>query len=237
MFYTHFNLYGLELLNIECSENFAGESLDLNLKFNTPNRQKYPAIFTNITVNKNKLLIGPFTIDENGNASSMSFKIPQRGHFNVSKISLETSFPLNLFKAFCYFKTNLEIVVYPSLINSLKSGTNTYASNINEEIHFELRNYIRGDKLNRIAWKKSREDDLKTKIEINDDGSAVVFNLDQSNLENIEYELSLIASSIKNCHDNGISYGLNTALHRIQAQSPSVMHLKKTLRILAEYES
>jgi hypothetical protein len=237
MFYTHFNLYGLDLKFSECSDNFANDFLELSLKFKTPNKQLYPAIHARFKILNEHFKLGPFTINENGDVTPIKFKVPKRGSFHISKIELETIFPLNLFKAFCYFKTDLNIIVYPELVNSYKSGHDSLAPQSNEDFHFDLRNYIKGDKLNRIAWKKSREDSLKTKIEINDDGNAVIFKLENFSKDIIEQELSLLTSSIKRCHDQGIAYGLNTAKQTIKPSAPSLMHLKNTMRLLAEYDA
>jgi uncharacterized protein (DUF58 family) len=237
MFYTHFNLYGLELKLADCSENFANDFFEISLKFKTPNKQTYPAIFTCFKILNENYRLGPFSINDNGDVVPIKFKLQKRGSFLVKKIELETLFPLNLFKAFCYFKSDLNIVVYPELVNTYKSGNDSLASQINEDFHFDLRDYVKGDKLNRIAWKKSREDSLKTKVEINDDGNAVVFKLDQIPADKTEYELSVLASSIKRCHDQGIPYGLSTSKHIIKPSKPSATQLKNTMRILAEYET
>ncbi len=237
MFYTHFNLYGLELKLTDCTDNFANDFLELGLKFKTPNKQLYPAIYVCFKVLNEKFKLGPFTINENGDVIPIKFKLKMRGNFLIHKIELETIFPLNLFKAFCYFKTDLNIIVYPELVNSFKNGYDSLAAQSNEDFHFDLRDYIKGDKLNRIAWKKSREDSLKTKVEVNDDGNSVIFKLENLSKDLIEHELSVFASSIKRCHDQGIAYGLYSTKHIIKPSLPSPTHFKKTMRILAEYDA
>jgi len=237
MFYTHFNLYGIELSHIDFSDGFANDSHDVQFRFTTPTRQTYPAIFANFKVGQSLIKLGPFTIDENGNTTVHKFKALKRGKFKITRYSFETLFPLNLFKAFCYFNYPKEIIVYPELSNVTSSGKSSRAYDRNEDFHFDIRDYIKGDKLNRIAWKKSREDNLKTKVEVNDDGTAILFTLENLSKDKIEAELSAIASAIKNCHDQSIPYGLVTPKHNIRPSSPNVNHFKKVMRVLAEYES
>jgi len=236
MFYTHFNLYGTEINIFESSDGFANDRIGLSFKFNTPNKQFYPAIFAKIKIRDQFYRLGPFDIDENGNTKPLEIRISKRGIYHIKRVELQTTFPLNLFKAFSFFKCDTDIVVYPELTINNKAGNRFFSNQVNDNSHFNIRDYVKGDRLNRISWKKSREDSLKTKVEINDNGNSMVFNIDNTSGQQLENELSLIAGAVKKCNDDKISFGITSPNGIIPPAQPSARHFKNTLRFLANYE-
>ncbi|MDO9278487.1 MAG: DUF58 domain-containing protein [Polaromonas sp.] len=88
-----------------------------------------------------------------------------RGRLTLPRITIDTRFPLGLFRAWAYWRPEGQVLIWPSLDTQApplpswqgdKVDANTlHAATSNTEMHEGLRAYRRGDPQRLIAWKKS----------------------------------------------------------------------------------
>jgi hypothetical protein len=237
MFYTHLNLYGLKIEEVIVSDGHANEAINVGLKFRNIRSEEHPALFIKL-YSKSSIIGGNiFCIDSNGLSSEILVYFPNRGRYLFDRIEISTLFPLKLFKAFIYFDFNIEVIVYPELVTGFKLGDIYSLTHSKEDLDVEIRNYRLGDQINRIAWKKSFENNLRTKIEVGQDDTAILFYVGFDDTKDVEEEIKLTATSIKACFDQNRSFGVKTKDQTISIDVPNLLHVKKCLNLLAVYES
>ncbi len=237
MFYTHFNLYGLKLEDVMAGEGHAYAPISLRLKFLTPNGEEHPALNIKFYSASFTKLGDSFFIRNDGNSSEIKLYLDQRGKYIFERVEVSTLFPLNLFKALIYFDFNFEIIIYPELITNFKSGLSIPFLQGEVDAGIDIRDYRSGDQINRIAWKKSFENNLRTKVDNNQSNDAILFNINPESLLGIEEELKLITAAIKMCVEHDRPFGIKTKHEMIPIDKPSPLHVKKCLKFLAIYES
>ncbi|MBP7484333.1 MAG: DUF58 domain-containing protein [Aquabacterium sp.] len=95
----------------------------------------------------------------------LDVEAPKRGWHVLPRITIETRYPLGLFRAWGYWRPQTQVLVWPALDpqapplpsplgNQLADRTQERARH-SEEMPEGLRDYRRGDPLRWIAWKKS----------------------------------------------------------------------------------
>jgi hypothetical protein len=152
--------------------------------------------FDNKEVIQNSFDIIPEIIN---NKLSVKISLENRGVYKIQRIEISTKFPFHLFKSITYFNTELNCIVYPKrdfeFAESLLENKNF---GIDNEL-FTIRNYIAGDPIKRIAWKKSKMRELFTKVlEINPIAEQTYKVLPLTGIS-LEKHLSQITESLYYC--------------------------------------
>jgi hypothetical protein len=149
--------------------------------------------------------------------------VPQkRGVFVSGAINIFSSLPLGLFSCFNTYTPDLEIVVYPKIvemkadwINRVASGSSfselsyTYVHSCLPGATRNLRDYNIGDSIKHIHWPSSAKADklLVREFEVESSGSVIVV-LDNSNYYNqdfFELAITTAASILNVCNDSKMS--------------------------------
>lgn len=247
MFYTHFNLEGLQIESVKLSPTHAGENNSIQIYFKSHSKLGHNSI--NLKIDSELIALGAnsfsFT-NKNGEQLKAELKIHalNRGIEHIDYIYLETLFPFHLFRCVSFHPCNLEIVVYPRLTSvKLFSEVFTPSTQNDENEEMELRQFQHGDTFSRVDWKKlAQTDKWYSKILRSPKLHPVTlsFQNDDLNRDNIEQQLSSIATYIRTYHSQGIDYGLSLE-HRNKKTSTvipnhSVFHLQHCLKLLAQYE-
>lgn len=89
----------------------------------------------------------------------------QRGWLSLPRITIETRFPLGLFRAWAYWRPQTKVLIWPALdaqapalpthLGSREQALPNRPAAVSSEMPQGLRDYRRGDPLRWIAWKKS----------------------------------------------------------------------------------
>lgn len=153
---TFRNLAGLAASPLGAGEAFAGGDLEFTLSLASGSRQRI-----GITVTGRQGV--PNSVDLPPGATrpvALSIPAPKRGHLGLGRISLSSDFPLGLWRAWAYVHFPLTGTVFPTPepgAPPVPPGHHgSYVGRSSRLADTELaglRDYERGDALNRIAWK------------------------------------------------------------------------------------
>ena len=153
---TFRNLAGLAASPLGAGEAFAGGDLEFTLSLASGSRQRI-----GITVVGRQGL--PHSVDLPPGATrpvAITIPAPKRGHLGLGRISLSSDFPLGIWRAWAYVHFPLTGTVFPAPeagAPPLPPGRHgSYVGRSSRLADTELaglRDYERGDALNRIAWK------------------------------------------------------------------------------------
>jgi uncharacterized protein (DUF58 family) len=177
MFYTNMNLdkFTLEKIGLAIVEEGNLISLSTTKALEELSREQIKlSLFTD-----NGIIDSEATNIDRG-ISSFNFKFPsqKKGVIHFKQAYLSTTFPLGLFRAFMYVNIHSQIYIYPKQIVSSfdfnnQNNLNTDHSNLN------VSNYVQGDKINRILWKKSIGENLIVRRESFDTTPSILIDLNQ----------------------------------------------------------
>lgn len=159
---THRQLVGLEVSALPGSARFAGEPASFQVQVRTPGNGARPGLRLRPETGAPPLLPQP----EPGGIQGFELSRPsrQRGWLRLGGVRLETSYPLGLFRAWCWLGFDQAVLIYPPplplptpLRSQLDASVQPVAE-IDPEARGEdelshLRGYQRGDPPRRIAWK------------------------------------------------------------------------------------
>jgi|SRR5215469_13485983 len=210
----HANLLGLELSIGRAAPVFAGETARFHLGVRNPGKRGRVGVTLGAEDDDR-------TVTSNVDAGEASIApVPrlttQRGWQELGRMSLETTYPLGLFRAWSYVYLDWRVLVYPRPADQAPplpqplGGRGLGRPNDQGEDDFSgLRQYQRGDSPRRIAWKASaREQELLTK-RFTGVGEETRW-LDWSLLPNLpdERRLAVLCRWVLQAHAAGLVYGL-----------------------------
>ena len=239
MFYTHFNLSGLKLESIQLPAMHVNENATLTLYFSSKNAQGHYFIrpyFKNslIKINETKKTF-PIPYSES-TAIHLSLQGVKRGNEIIRSLYLETLFPFNFFRCFTFFRIDQECLVYPERVDlKLHEEIEVVESAKEEGEDFYLRDYIPGDSLKRVDWKKlAQTHRWYTRQFQSAKANPILLVLDQTPKEDT---LKSICFSIHSLHQQNIKYGIKLRSDILISPGNSPRHLSHCLRELARYEN
>lgn len=247
MFYTHFNLEGLQLEAIKTSPTHAGENGTLHLYFKSKSKLGHNFISVNIDSKLISLEKSFFSFEKSSDQeliAHLKFHTNTRGVEYINHIYLETLFPFHLFRCVSFHNCNLEVIAYPKINNNKLFSEIISPSDKNEESEeLELRQFRHGDSLARVDWKRMTQTDRWYTKHLNSPALNPITLSFQENIDtfnNVEEQLSSIATYVRAFHSNGIPYGLSLIHHnkKISTVLPdnSHFHLQQCLKLMAQYE-
>jgi len=172
-------------------------------------------------------------------------KTTQRGWLQLPRVTMDTRYPMGLFRAWAYVRPDLRAVVYPKPDNSLlplprsvpDMGNATDAGTGTEDF-FGLRLHQSGDSPRHIAWKAvARSETLLTKVFTGRASMEMWFDWsDLPPMLDTEARLSRLARWVMLAHSGGLRYGLKLPGVELPLGS-SDDHEKTCLRALALYDA
>lgn len=232
---THLNLSGLRLLGVHAEPVHAGQPITLRLELEADGKRPRPGLVLDGSGGKTV-----FSLPAGGRCEALS-RMPttKRGWLAPQRLTLSTTYPHGLSRAWTWLWPSRRFLVYPALeahAPPLPSGhgdaQRPRAWSSGEELH-QLRDYRLGDQLRQIAWKASahrghllvREYEASTRRE---------FVLDWSELPELahEHRIQRLARWVVEAERLGVRYSLLLPSQRIpQGSGPD--HRHSCLRALA----
>ncbi len=237
MFYTHYNLKGLNLLFAGISDGFEKESNHLKLSFTSRNPNGH-----------DRLEVEPFHYDlisfsndefsyKNHNpidTHEMNLTFRNRGQKKLQYICVSTKFPLSFFKAFTYFKIECSFYNFPERANHHIPILCESQGQIDDSDDTELKEYKIGDPLRRVDWKKLAKSNIwYTKAFSGHDFKQIYFNID-SDYENKENLLKQVSYSISTAEVNNLEYGLKINKQIVIEAGKGSLHQENCLRFISD---
>jgi len=168
----------------------------------------------------------------------------QRGLHNVPRLTLETGFPLGMFRAWAYAQWDVQYLVYakPDSAHSLPIES-SYSVNLQgdrghgADDFAGLRNYHAGDSLRHVHWKTvARGQGMFTKQFGGDRANELWLDWDSLPSLDIEARLSRLTRWVLDASAAQLSYGLSLPQTQIPLGTGPV-HRHQCLQALALYRS
>lgn len=238
LIHTHRNLKGLVLQSAQIAPVFAGEKAMFVLTLK-PGTEQRPGICLGFK--------GEEEIEVSLNRSVHQVCVPiathGRGLFKTGVMTLSSSYPLGLFRAWSTINPDSSYLVYPRPVyGPFQPGTGAEPSENEGAIEIkgtddfkELRRYQPGDPLSRLSWKSfSKGRGLHTKEFSIPAGEIIILSWDQVHENDIETKLARLCDMIQHAHRMNLSYGLSLPGTEIPPADPKdPAHYHRCLQALA----
>ncbi len=164
----------------------------------------------------------------------------RRGLLRAPRVTVQTRFPLGLWRAWSHVDLDMSVVVYPKPLEGplpvASGGTSSGDSNslqVGVEDFHGLRNYSAGDSPKQIAWKNlARGQGLKVKQFVDAQDEHLVLDWEQFPGLDAEERLSRLCYWVLNLAHRDIDFGLRLPGVEISLGRGDA-HCKKVLRALA----
>jgi uncharacterized protein (DUF58 family) len=162
MHVTHNTLRGLTLHLRPPSAVFAGTPALLDVTLTSPTRARF-GIGLRMESSPGSALAWTDVPEGGQSTTQVGFVPPRRGRLDIPAISVETRFPLGLFRAWAVWRPAAQVLVYPRLeqpaaplppAHAMPGGPAARRSNDGGEVE-GVRSYRRGDPLKMVVWKKA----------------------------------------------------------------------------------
>lgn len=242
--YTFRNLAHLQIQPGKAEAVFAGDWARFELHLLNPQRYDRYAIV--LHASNTAPAIPPTHVDvtaHNRVALELSQPTQQRGWLTLPRITLETVFPLGLWRAWAYWYPAMRCLVYPAPENPLpafptpQTGTgDNHLTMTGQEDFSGVRPFVVGDPMRHLAWKAMarQADDTLLSKQFEGSGQRVLW-LDWSQLPdtlNIEQRLSRLTRWILEAEQQQLHYGLRLPQQEI-LPNHGTTHRAQCLRALA----
>lgn len=241
IFHTYNNLLKLSIGPAICKPVFANEQSHFVVQVNNLNRQ------TRFSVNAftPQHLTTVTDISENSIATLViKHTFSHRGLIPLPRFTIETRFPVGLFRAWAIVQIDQKQLVYPSPslhkhlpIKSAGLSEGKKQLELGTDDFKGLRTYVVGDPLQHIHWKSfARHHTLQTKEFSSTSSDELWFNLSDTNVSGIELKLSQLTRWLMLADKAHLKYGLRLFDSAIQPNTGQ-QHLDGCLKKLALFGS
>lgn len=240
MFYTHFNINGIKLDSVNFPNLHVNEDGNALFSFSSTNAQGHSFIRAHFKSSMIEINYPHKTFNVSSTAQTIipiSVRGAKRGEENIQSIYLETLFPFNFFRAFTFFRVNQTCTTYPERVDLRLHEEIEIEENSKEEgENFFIRDYLPGDSLKRVDWKKLAQTNRWYSRQYQSaKPKPVLLILDKTPL--VEDKLKSICFSLHNLHHQNIKYGLKLGQTIVINPENSPKHLSQCLSELARYEA
>ncbi len=240
LLHTYKNLAGIGIKKISTQECFAGQNAVFDVEvFNATDLPRYGIQL------KTKYYATSVAVDANASSvAQLQKNTLTRGFESIERITLTSSYPLGLWRTWCYVHSDSQALIYPKPevdapvlpTQAMNSDGDKSIARLSGDIA-GLRNYQPGDSQNAIAWKQMARGQgifVKT-FEDEASGGDLVLSLESTKLFDLEEKLSRLTAWIIEADKQNINYQLELNANSAAEQSDSA-NLTNALRRLAKYQ-
>ncbi|MDM7861178.1 DUF58 domain-containing protein [Alteromonas sp. ASW11-36] len=174
----------------------------------------------------------------------LKLQLPERGIHRLPRLTIESFFPLGLYRCWTHLDFNTHLVVFPApqrcelKLYALPDENEQEGSLVAQpgtEDFEGLRRYVVGDNLNRVAWKHVAKQQQWLSKNFESYASVSGFlKLPMVDAVNLEQELAKLAHQINVCSQQNVSFGLDLGGQKL-APATGEAHRIKCLTALAAY--
>ena len=152
----------------------------------------------------------------------------KRGYLSLGRITLTSQYPVSLWTTWSYCHTPATVIVHPKPEENAPPLPHAYAEGgaNTEQQSFEgdvagLRDYIPGDALTHIAWKRAARTGGTGGLHVREMeqhqlGGDIELTLRHTNAQGVEAQLSRLAAWVNEATQTGASFALTLSDHRIE---------------------
>lgn len=233
--HTYRSLSGLLVEKEQCKPVFLGQAAGFEIKITNPNSMKRHHLL--ISLDKIESLM----INEHSKMPLTLYSTTnKRGWCHVGTITIASSYPLGLFKAWSPIRFNQSVLVYPKPAQSrlpfpqiaspeLRQGSNVKG----QEDFFGVQEYQAGDPIRQIHWKSYAKGlGLHSKQYSGENSAEVWLDYSYTPGGSIEERLSQMCRWLVDAEKMGIAYGFILPGLKLRPSNGS-LHYKKCLEALA----
>jgi uncharacterized protein (DUF58 family) len=241
MLHTYRNLSGLVIVAGKASEVFAGDEVDFTVTLSCAEGRQHEAL----------TVYWPGYLEAHAdlvNQSVVALKVrtvaAQRGWFDPGRLTIETGFPLGLFRAWALVDLDSRGLVYPRPlaeetppILAAADSDDFYLRGEHSDDFAGVRNYAPGDLVRAVSWKASARLG-KLMVKEYASGSGSLRWLDWQHYEGVDEEIRLshLTFWAKEFSEQGESFGIRMPGVEIQPAAGE-SHRQKVLRSLALFRT
>ena len=244
MFYTFRNLAHLRLQPARVEPVFAGEIAQFHVVLS--NRNSFDRYALRMVADAE---LAPVYADPPARGTTtvaVPVRIVRRGWQPMPRITLESTFPLGLWRTWAYWQPDLRVLAYPMPapagvplpVTQTDGSEGAIHGGPGSEDYAGIRSYAAGDPIRHLAWKamaRAPSGELLTKLF--DGGGKRELWLELSSLPahlDLEAALSRLARWVLECESDDIRYGLRMGAVRIEPDHGEA-HRDRCLTALAVY--
>jgi uncharacterized protein (DUF58 family) len=240
MHHTWFNLLGLKVSARGGSPVFAGQDAAFGVTLSQDTSRRRPDLGVRAAGERT----APVGLEPGGSVTvGIRLGTRRRGVQQLKFVEVETRYPLGLFRAWCYARTDARVLVYPKPaargpVPALAPAYRPSAAGdlgVGADEFVGPRDYRPGDSPRRLDWKAlARERGLVVK-QFGGDRAAQIW-LDWSHLPAVETEarLSLLCRQVLDAEEAGLTYGLRLP-ERTVPMGHGDAHKHRCLEALANF--
>ena len=173
--------------------------------------------------------------------AQLTLPATQRGWQTMPRLTIRSSWPLGLIKAWSHARFDERCLIYPTPTAqapawSATTGTGQRRSLNEPDDFFGLRPHLSTDLLQHVAWKSSArlEEQLLSKQFATEQGETICFDLAHTPGATLEDKLSVLTRWVLDAHAARLSYGLRLGGQNLPPAAGSE-HLHACLQALALY--
>jgi len=235
------NLNQLMVKSLSSPPVFCGEDASFKLLLSRAADRRHEALqlrFTGSTITNVDL------VSQDQETVSVFLEAPVRGRFLAPRLRITTYFPLGLCRAWSIVDLKLNCIVYPkpiahplSEIHAASAGTGESAGvRGGTEDFYGLREYVKGDPVNQIAWKNvAKGQGMQIKQFVDNQDSKTWLSWDQLSQFSPEERLSRLCFCALKLEKTGSPYGLKLP-GQVIAPGTGAEHKNAVLKALALYQ-
>ncbi len=239
LLHTYRNVAGITCAKISSENAFAGERVHFNVS--VKNNSKLDRVGILLKAND-----ASDVVDVKSGESTQALLIKstaERGWRKLGRITITSTYPLGLWRTWCYVHSGEQAIVYPKPESSpppLPSrsmdapGENVHKSNQGDISG--VREYHAGDSISSIAWKAAaRGQGLYVKtFEDENAGGETHFSLSQTGLQETEQQLSRLTAWVMLAEKTGADYSFDLETTQLELGSGPT-HKQRALIALGQY--
>lgn len=240
IFTTLKNIAGMEIKALPVKPVFAGETVDFEFMVVSRRNSSRAVQFS---LKDSRPSIATRIRKNIGEKIRVQLKANERGIFDPGPLRIGTKYPLGVFEASIQWKTQTTGLVYPVPISGpaeepdgpVDEDGNNQVTGTSPGDFSELRAYIPGDPMQRIAWKASqRGQGLLTKDFTEQVNTSVILDFNNIPGRDVEYRLSRLCHMVLESDRKEAPYGLRLVNKTIKPGSGE-LHKRECLNALAVF--
>lgn len=239
LLHTYKNVAGISFEKIDAEDVFAGESIQFCIDVQNKSTLNRVGIAF-----KSEEVASIVDIETAGNAQAvLSKQTEQRGEQTLGRVTVTSTYPLGLWRTWCYVHSAESAVVYPKPEKSppalptqsvAEQGENARKSTQGDISG--IREYNTGDAISSIAWKSAARGQglfVKT-FEDETAGGETHLSLSATGLTETEQQLSRLSAWVIAAERSQVDYSFELSDVRLEA-AHGTTHEKQALRALARH--
>ncbi|MBF0263729.1 MAG: DUF58 domain-containing protein [Gammaproteobacteria bacterium] len=243
MFYTQFNLLGVKIHSQHATPVFCGEDMNVPIVIQQTLQKHKQSMAVQIKINDFSHQINYV---DSAHLHFFQLKTTQRGYLDIPMVTISSTFPFGLFRAWSLVKLESKNLVYPQPLNydsDLMGQSNSQSqregTQKGDDEFFGLSQYIQGSSLKKVHWKMVAKEQGMYLKDFVEGGRALKQWFDIRDFPGhipFEKKLNFLCYLIQQANLQSMTYGLKL-YHDQTVLGTGQLHYQHCLSLLALVET